>query len=99
MKRFRIYGKATKIGDGYWEVEYKDIDENGQTINEGTEDFSSERLKTIKRYEVRAFEGRKNINGGKMTYPLANMKISQKDSPSKAAKALYGDKVARVVRW
>lgn len=94
----RIYGKANKIGDGYWEIEYKDIDENGQTVNEGTEDFSSERMRNISTYEVRGFEGRKNINGGEMTYPMATIRILKCTSPSKTAKALYGDKVARVVK-
>lgn len=97
--RMRIYGKANEIGDGYWEIEYKDIDENGQTVNEGTEDFSSERKRNINTYEVRGFEGRKNINGGEMTYPMATIRILKGTSPSKTAKALYGDKVARVVKY
>ena len=98
MMRMRIYGKATKIGDGYWEIEYKDIDENGRVINEGTEDFSSERMRNINTYEIRGFQGRKNINGSEMTYPMATIRILKGTSPSKIAKALYGDKVARVVK-
>ena len=94
----RVYGKATKIGDGYWEIEYKDIDETGRVICEGTEDFSSERMRSINTYEVREFSGRNNVNGSPMTEHLAYIKIMKGTSPSKTAKAIYGDKVARAVK-
>ena len=94
----RIYGNAKKIGDSYFEVAYKDINEEGKTINEGTEDFSGARLRNVNRYDIREFTGRKNISGGAMTETFATIRIMKGTSPSKVAKALYGDRVARVVK-
>jgi len=75
MATARIYGKTVKM----WyetdhlnrnlctqvEVEYRDIDEHGNTLARGTEDFSLDRLnKQVQTAEVWTWKGRYN-DGGK----------------------------------
>lgn len=84
--------------DGYYEYSYKEYDEDGQLRNEGTEDFNQARTHNLTTYEVRELNGRHNVNGGAMTEHLAYIKIMKGTSPSKAARAMYGARVARVVK-
>lgn len=43
--------------NGYYEVPYKQYNENGDLVTDGTEDFSSDRLKTISSYEILEYTG------------------------------------------
>ena len=43
-KPIRIYGRLRKIGDDYYEAEYKDYRPDGTVFGYGFEDFSGERL-------------------------------------------------------
>ncbi len=47
---------------------------------------------------MRAYTGEISPSGSKLTQIIGFFQINKGDSPSKAAKLLYGDKVARVVR-
>ena len=70
MKNYRVYNteKMVKIAEGYFEVPYVEYREDGTIYCEGTEDFSKERLETLKSYDVVAKTGEKtkesHINKG-----------------------------------
>lgn len=59
MNNYRVYNTEAKvkIAEGYFEVPYVEYRENGTIYCEGTEDFSLERLETLKSYDVVAKTG------------------------------------------
>lgn len=58
-KPIRIYGRLRKIGDDYYEAEYKDYRPDGTVFGYGYEDFSGERLEAqTKKYEVHVYNGK-----------------------------------------
>ena len=96
--KYRIYTKVTKIGDDYYEAEYKEIDYTGRQTGYGVEDFSGNRLRTAtKLYEVYQHNGRINKAGGRMTDYVGTVRVSKNASGLKAAIKVYG-KAARAVR-
>ena len=107
-KPIRIYGRLRKIGDDYYEAEYKDYRPDGTVFGYGFEDFSGERLKAqTKKYEVHVYNG-KTMHGAvregwRMTDIVGNvMRVSVKTNGLTAARILHKNKdVARVqrVRW
>lgn len=70
IKNKIVIRKATKENgyNGYYEVPYIEYRDDGSILCTGTEDFSSERLKTLKTYEIVEKTGEKtkvsNINLG-----------------------------------
>lgn len=58
-KPIRIYTRLRKIGDDYYEAEYKDYRPDGTVSGYGFEDFSGERLEVqTKKYEVHVYNGK-----------------------------------------
>lgn len=88
---------------GYYEIGYKEFDaETGELVGEGTADFSSARMRgELKRYDVQAYSGRLNRAGGRMTETIGVIFVSknQKYPAIKAARLIYGERVARVERF
>lgn len=107
-KPIRIYTRLRKIGDDYYEAEYKDYRPDGTVSGYGCEDFSGERLDAqTKKYEVHVYNG-KTMHGAvregwRMTDIVGNvMRVSVKTNGLTAARILHKNKdVARVqrVRW
>lgn len=106
-KPIRIYTRLRKIGDDYYEAEYKDYRPDGTVSGYGFEDFSGERLDAqTKKYEVHVYNGktmRGTREGWRMTDIVGDvMRVSAKTNGLTAARILYKNKdVARVqrVRW
>ena len=104
-KPIRIYGRLRKIGDDYYEAEYKDYRPDGTVFGYGFEDFSGERLEAqTKKYEVHVYNG-KTMHGAvregwRMTDIVGNvMRVSVKTNGLTAARILHKNKdVARVQR-
>lgn len=101
-KPIRIYTRLRKIGDDYYEAEYKDYRPDGSVSGYGCEDFSGERLETqTKKYEVHVYNGKTmhgTREGWRMTDTLGNLlRVSAKTSGLTAARTIYKN-VARVQR-
>ena len=102
----RVYNrkKITKEGtlennwDWHFEFDYKDFDKDGREISSGSEELTIEQARQLKTYEVRAFDGRTDRAGHKMTEVIGMFRIHENEKPGNAARFLYGDKVARVIR-
>lgn len=92
-------GSAENQWNGYYEVSFKEYDENGRLIREGTEDFSGRRLKTLTRYIVRAYTGEVNKAGQKTTYEIGFIRITKTSKPGAAARFVYGENVARTIKF
>lgn len=60
----RVYGKKTKLSEGYYEIEYKEYREDGTLKAIGTEDFSTERYRTLEHRFVYIWDGEKYNKGG-----------------------------------
>jgi hypothetical protein len=60
----RIYGKPKELQEKYYEVPYKEYRADGSILQLGTEDFSSQRLKTLKKKYVWTWNGEKRNKGG-----------------------------------
>lgn len=88
---------------GYYEIPYKEFDaETGELIGEGTADFTGTRKREeLKRYIVQTFSGRVNRAGGRMTETAGWIYVSknQKFPAIKAARLIYGERVARIERF
>ncbi len=107
-KPIRIYTRLRKIGDDYYEAEYKDYRPDGTVSGYGFEDFSGERLEAqTKKYEVHVYNG-KTMHGTREGWRMTDivgdvMRVSAKTSGLTAARILYKNRmdVARVqrVRW
>jgi hypothetical protein len=91
-------GSAENNWNGYYEVFYKEYDENGCLIREGSEDFSGIRLRSLARYIVRAYTGGVNRAGQKTTYEIGFIRITKNNKPGTAARFVYGENVARTIK-
>lgn len=102
VKTLRPFNPKTRE-TGYYEIAYKEFDaETGELIGEGSADFSSARMRgELKRYDVQAYSGRLNRAGGRMTETIGVIFVSknQKFPAIKAARLIYGERVARIERF
>lgn len=111
MKKYDIKNKitikkATKENNfnGYYEVPYTEYREDGSILCTGTEDFSGERLKTLKTYEILEKTGEKtkasniNLSGrnrnrwGHITY----ITVAKRSDAVKISKIEYPDKELQI---
>ena len=92
-------GSEENQWNGYYEVFYKEYDENGRLIGEGSEDFNNRRLRTLRRYIVRAYTGEVNRAGQKTTYEIGFIRIGKNTKPGTAARMIYGENVARTIKF
>ena len=97
----REYGKAVLLSgtnkfNSYYEVLYTDYREDGSICGKGTEDFSGERLKSIKNYEVREFDCI-GTTGNKRTTSFSWIRTINKKSAVAIAKIKYPNiNIARI---
>lgn len=88
---------------GYYEIGYKEFDaENGELIGEGSADFSSVRMcSELKQYNVQTYTGETNRAGSRTTSNAGAIRVSknQKFPAIKAARLIYGERVARIERF
>ena len=109
MKKYDIKNKitirkATKENNfnGYYEVPYTEYREDGSILCTGTEDFSSERLKTLKTYEIVEKTGEKtkasNINrGGRNRWMhVAYITVVKRSDAVKIANIEYPEKELQI---
>lgn len=81
MILYKVYhpNKKTELHKDYYEVPYTGFTIGGTRV-ESTEDFSSERLRTLHFWTVRVYSGKVNKNGGRMTdgtgYTLCGYSLS-----------------------
>lgn len=82
----KIYGSKRKINDDYFEVEYTEYSEDGDIINEGTEDFSQKRYNSIPVYEIWVWDGQRMNKGGKRWFDhVQTIRSTGKPAEIKAA--------------
>lgn len=87
-----------KIAKGYYEVEYKEYREDGTICGVGTEDFSFERLKELKTYEVLENSGKKTKEssthkGGRTIWNhVTYFNVFERKTANAVAKMLYSEK-------
>lgn len=88
---------------GYYEIGYKEFDaETGELIGEGSADFSSARMcSELKQYNVQTYTGETNRAGSRTTSNAGAIRVSknQKFPAIKAARLIYGERVARIERF
>ena len=97
MKTYRVYTNVKKIGEDYYEAEYKEYIGN-ELHCIGTEDFSKQRLHSATMsFDVYKHSGRINRAGGKMTECVGTIRTSRNACKIAVARMMYGD-VARVSR-
>lgn len=60
----RIYGKRREIAEHYYEYDYKEYREDGTLKCTGTEDFSSQRLRSLEHRFIYTWDGEKRNKGG-----------------------------------
>lgn len=61
----RIYGKVYAITSTYYEIEFKEYRADGTLKGTGTEDFTSERVKTALEWRnICTWDGKKRNKGG-----------------------------------
>lgn len=102
VKTIRKFDPITKQ-TGYYEITYKEFDaETGEQIGEGSADFTGSRMSNeLKKYLVQTYSGRVNRAGGRMTETTGWIYVSknQKFPAIKAARLIYGERVARIERF
>lgn len=102
VKTIRKCDPATKQ-TGYYEITYKEFDaETGELIGEGSADFTGSRMSSeLKKYLVQTYSGRVNRAGGRVTETTGWIYVSknQKFPAIKAARLIYGERVARVKKY
>ncbi len=82
----KIYGGKRKISEDYFEVKFTEYSSGGEPINEGTEDFSSERYNRLPVYQIWTWDGIKRNKGGKRWFDYAqSVRTDGKPSEIKAA--------------
>ena len=87
------YGKARKINNDYYEVEYIEYRDDGSVRFVGTEDFSRKRLRTLAYYSIHIPTGKLN-KGNKMIWEQKGFVKSNSCSDAKfIAKLHYGENV------
>ena len=109
MRKYNINNKitirkATKENNfnGYYEVPYTEYREDGSILCEGTEDFSGDRLKTLKTYEIVEKTGEKtkasNINsGGRNRWMhIAYITVAKRSDAVKIANIEYTEKELQI---
>lgn len=88
---------------GYYEIGYKEFDaETGELIGEGSADFSFARMRSeLKQYNVQTYTGETNRAGSRTTSNAGAIRVSknQKFPAIKAARLIYGERVARIERF
>lgn len=88
---------------GYYEIPYKEFDtETGELVGEGSADFTGTRMcSELKQYNVQTYTGETNRAGGRMTETIGVIFVSknQKFPAIKAARLIYGERVARIERF
>lgn len=89
--------------NGYYELAYKEFDaETGELIGEGTADFTGTRMcSELKQYNVQTYTGETNRAGSRTTSNAGAIRVSknQKFPAIKAARLIYGERVARIERF
>ena len=109
MRKYNINNKitirqATKENNfnGYYEVPYIEYREDGSILCEGTEDFSSERLKTLKTYEIVEKTGEKtkasniNLGGRNRWMHVAYITVAKRSEAVKIANIEYPEKELQI---
>ena len=109
MKKYDIKNKitirkATKENNfnGYYEVPYTEYREDGSILCIGTEDFSSERLKTLKTYEIVEKTGEKtkasniNLGGRNRWMHVAYITVAKRSEAVKIANIEYPEKELQI---
>lgn len=99
LKNKKVIKNATKENNynGYYEVPYTEYRENGTIYSTGTEDFSSERLKTLKNYEIVEKTGEKTkksrvyMGGRNMWAHVAYITVTKRSNALKIAQATYNN--------
>lgn len=102
VKTLRHFNPETR-DTGYYEIAYKEFDaETGEQIGKGTADFTGTRMyKELQKYLVSVYTGETNRAGGRMTETIGVIFVSknQKFPAIKAARLMYGERVARIERF
>ena len=109
MKKYDIKNKitirkATKENNfnGYYEVPYTEYREDGSILCTGTEDFSSERLKTLKTYEVVKQTGEKtkrsgiNVGGRNRWKHVCWMDVNTRKEAVKIASFIFSNDIIQI---
>lgn len=88
---------------GYYEIAYKEYDaETGELVGEGSADFTGMRMcSELKQYNVQTYTGETNRAGSRTTSNAGAIRVSknQKFPAIKAARLIYGERVARIERF
>lgn len=89
--------------NGYYELAYKEFDaETGELIGEGTADFTGTRMcSELKQYNVQTYTGETNRAGSRTTSNAGAIRVSknQRFPAIRAARLIYGERVARIERF
>lgn len=98
---FKVYGKAKKIGINYYEVPYTEYYVDGTKRCIGTEDFTSERLRSqTKTFSVYCYNGEilhgAYREGYKRTDCVGTLRVSKNACKIAVARMIYGDNVSYV---
>lgn len=108
LNKMVVIRKATrenKYKDGYYEVPYVEYREDGSIKCEGTEDFSSERIKTLKNYEVVKQTGEKTkestyFRGGRNRWAhVTDFTVSRRRDAVKIAALTYPEEVIQIRKY
>lgn len=95
MRTYRVYGSPKRIATKYYEVEYTEYREDGTICGMGTEDFSYERLKELKTYEVLEDTGLRTKEssthkGGRIRWEhVAYLNVFERKTANAVSKMLY----------
>lgn len=88
---------------GYYEIAYKEYDaETGELVGEGSADFTGTRMcSELKQYNVQTYTRETNRAGSRTTSNAGAIRVSknQKFPAIKAARLIYGERVARIERF
>ena len=104
LKKKVVIRPATKENgyNGYYEVPYIEYREDGSILCEGTEDFSGDRLKTLKTYEVVKQTGEKtkrssiNVGGRNRWKHVCWMDVNTRKEAVKIANFLFHDDIIQI---
>lgn len=102
VKTLRFFNPETRE-TGYYEIAYKEFDaETGELVGEGTADFTGTRMcSELKQYNVQTYTGKTNRAGSRTTSNAGAIRVSknQKFPAIRAARLVYGENVARIVKY
>lgn len=90
----KLYGKVRNINEEYREVQYTEYREDGTIKGKGTEDFSPERFRKLKYFEIFQKTGKQNKGGHDTWEQIGWFRCSgESRKAGKIARLIYGNDI------